>query len=74
MERALKDEKVVMSRVNYLVMLGDSHRELKEYAKAREYYNQGYAESLQMANMEDAQALVQMTIQRKLSALELLEK
>ncbi len=73
-ERALKDEKVVMSRVNYLVMLGDSHRELKEYAKAREYYNQGYAESLQMANMEDAQALVQMTIQRKLSALELLEK
>lgn len=73
-EQALKGETVVMNRVNDLVMLADSHRELKEYAKAREYYNRAYAESLQMADMAEAQALVQMTIRRKLSALELLEQ
>ena len=55
-------------------MIGDSYRHLKEYTKAREYYNQGFAESLRMANMEMAQAMVQGAIKQKLSALELLEK
>lgn len=72
--KALTKDDAVMDRVNYLVMIGDSYRHLKEYTKAREYYNQGFAESLRMANMEMAQAMVQGAIKQKLSALELLEK
>ena len=73
-EQALKAEEAVMERVNYLVMIGDSYRELKNYAKARECYNQGYAESLRMQNMEMPQAMVQNAIKHKLATLELLEK
>ena len=73
-EQALKAEEAVMERVNYLVMIGDSYRELKNYTKARECYNQGYAESLRMQNMEMPQAMVQNAIKQKLATLELLEK
>ena len=73
-EQALKAESAIMERVNYLVMIGDSYRELKNYAKARECYNQGYAESLRMQNMEMPQAMVQNAIKHKLATLELLEK
>lgn len=55
----------MMDRVNYMVMIGDSYRALKDYNKAREYYNQGFAESLRMENMEMPQAMVQgMTASR----------
>ena len=73
-EKALQSEVSVMDRVNFLVMIGDSYRELKNYSKAREYYNQAYAESLQMAKQEAAQQMIQVAVMRKLSALELLEK
>jgi len=74
LRKALKAEEAVMERVNYLVMIGDSYRELKNYTKARECYNQGYAESLRMQNMEMPQAMVQNAIKQKLATLELLEK
>ena len=45
-EKALSQEDAVMDRVNYMVMIGDSYRELKNYTKAREYYNQAFAETL----------------------------
>ena len=73
-EHALAGEQVVMNRVNYLVMLGDSYRQLKDFGKAREQYNLANIESLRMAEMEMVQAMVQQTIARKLAELELLEK
>lgn len=73
-EKALEKENAVMDRVNYMVMIGDSYRELKNYAKAREYYNQAFAETLTLQNMEMPQAMLQSAIKHKLSTLELLEK
>ena len=55
-------------------MLGDSYKFLKDYNKARSYYNQGYALTLQMGQMEMTQQMMQFSIKRKLSELELLEK
>ena len=55
-------------------MIGDSYRELKNYTKAREYYNQAFAETLRLENMEMPQAMLQGAIKQKLSTLELLEK
>ena len=63
-----------MNKINYLVMVGDSYKELKDYASARKYYNQAYAESLQLASMEQAQQVVQASVTYKLATLELLEK
>lgn len=74
LEAAIPGEPVLLNRINYLVMLGDSHRALKDYATARGYYNQANAESLQMGNLQTAQQMVQAAIFRKLSELELLEK
>jgi len=73
-EKALSQEDAVMDRVNYMVMIGDSYRELKNYTKAREYYNQAFAETLRLENMEMPQAMLQGAIKQKLSTLELLEK
>ena len=73
-EKALAQEDAVMDRVNYMVMIGDSYRELKNYAKAREFYNQAFAETLRLENMEMPQAMLQGAIKQKLSTLELLEK
>ena len=73
-EKALEKENAVMDRVNYMVMIGDSYRELKNYAKAREYYNQAFAETFTLQNMEMPQAMLQSAIKHKLSTLELLEK
>lgn len=73
-EKALSQEDAVMDRVNYMVMIGDSYRELKNYAKAREFYNQAFAETLRLENMEMPQAMLQGAIKQKLSTLELLEK
>ena len=55
-------------------MIGDSYRELKNYDKARQYYNQGFAETLRLENMEMPQAMLQGAIKQKLATLELLEK
>ena len=74
LEKAIPTETVIMSKVNYLVMAGDSYKELKDYAAARKYYNQAYAESLQLASMEQAQQMVQGAITYKLATLDLLEK
>lgn len=73
-EKALASEDAVMDRVNYMVMIADSYRSLKDYAKARQYYNQAFAETLRLENMEMPQAMLQSAIKHKLSALELLEK
>lgn len=73
-EQALKGENDVTSKINYLIMLGDSYKFLKDYNKARSYYNQGYALTLQMGQMEMTQQMMQFSIKRKLSELELLEK
>ena len=73
-EKALSQEDAVMDRVNYMVMIGDSYRELKNYAKAREFYNQAYAETLRLENMEMPQAMLQDAIKQKLATIELLEK
>ena len=63
-----------MNKINYLVMVGDSYKELKNYAEAKKYYNQAYAESLQMASMEQAQQMIQASVVYKLSTLELLQQ
>ncbi|WP_456102821.1 thioredoxin family protein [Prevotella sp.] len=73
-EKALAQEEAVMDRVNYMVMIGDSYRELKNYTKSREFYNQGFAESLRLENMEMPQAMLQGAIKQKLATLDLLEK
>lgn len=71
---ALNAEKSVMDRVNFMVMIGDSYKSMKEYGEARKYYNQAFAESLQMADMMMAQQMIHGAIQMKLQELELLER
>ena len=73
-EKAVATGHGIMDRVNYMVMIGDSYRELKNYDKARQYYNQGFAETLRLENMEMPQAMLQGAIKQKLATLELLEK
>lgn len=73
-EKALSGENSVLDRINYLVMIGDSYCDLKEYDSAQKYYNQGYAESLQLDKEQMAQQMVQATIARKLATLDLLRK
>ncbi len=73
-EVALKENTDIMNRINYLVMIGDSHREMKKYDMSEKYYNQAYAESLQMSKMEMMQQMIQATIMRKRATLELLRK
>ena len=65
-------EKVLMNKINYLVMVGDSYRELKKYKEAEQYYKQAYGESLQMGELEQAQQMIQASVLHKLSTLELL--
>lgn len=73
-EKALEGESSIMDRINYLVMIGDSYRDLKQYDDAQKYYRQGYAESLQLNQMEMAQQMLQGAIMQKLAALDLLKK
>lgn len=63
-EKALAGEKSLMDRINYMVMIGDSYRDMKDYDSARKFYNQAHLESLRMTNMEMAQQMVQATIAR----------
>lgn len=71
---ALKSDAPLMDRINYIVMIGDSYKSLKEYDKAQQHYNQGYLESLQMTDMEMTQGMIQYSIKSKLAELELLRK
>lgn len=63
----------LLDKINLLAMLGDTHRELGEYGEARKCYNQAYLESYQLSTAQ-MQMMVQMTVNRKLAQLELLEK
>ena len=74
LQKAIPSETTLMNKINFLVMVGDSYRELKDYKQAREYYNQAYGESLQMGAAEQAQQMIQASVVYKLSTLELLEK
>ncbi len=74
LQKALKSQRSIMDRINYLVMIGDSYREMKKYAEAEKYYNQGYAESFQLEKMEMVQQMIQATIMQKRAKLELLQK
>lgn len=60
----------LIDRINFVTMLGDTYKALKQFDKAKEAYNQGYMESLQIENkMRSAQ--LQMMMKRKLQSLEL---
>lgn len=69
---AIPTETVLMNKINYLVMVGDSYKELKKYKEAEQYYKQAYGESLQLGELEQAQQLIQASVLHKLSTLELL--
>ena len=71
---AIPSAKVLMNKINYLVMVGDSYRELKKYNDAEQYYKQAYGESLQMGELEQAQQMIQASVLHKLSTLELLTR
>lgn len=71
---ALQGDNNVMDRVNYITMIGDSHKALKEYDKAQAQYNQAYAESLQLSDMEMVQAMIQQKLTMRLAELELLRR
>ena len=72
LKMAIPSEKVLMNKINYLVMVGDSYRELKKYKEAEQYYKQAYGESLQIGELEQAQQMIQASVLHKLSTLELL--
>ena len=74
LKMAIPSEKVLMNKINYLVMVGDSYRELKKYNDAEQYYKQAYGESLQMGELEQAQQMIQASVLHKLSTLELLTR
>jgi len=60
----------LIDRINFVTMLGDTYKALKQFDKAKEAYNQGYMEALQIENkMRSAQ--IQMIMKRKLQSLEL---
>lgn len=72
---ALKGDNGPMDRINFIVMIGDSYKALKEYDKAQEYYNQGFVESFNMGEgMEMVQEMIQGTIIRKSAELDLLKQ
>ena len=71
---ALKAELSLMDRANFMVMIGDSYKSMKEYGEARKYYNQAFAESLQLSEMPTAQQMIQYAIQVKIQELDLLER
>lgn len=60
----------LIDRINFVTMLGDTYKALKQFDKAKEAYNQGCMEALQIENkMRSAQ--IQMIMKRKLQSLEL---
>lgn len=74
MKQALKIKDIpLMDKVNYLVMLGDSYKMLKEYANAEECYKQALLDSYQI-DIEMTQMMIQLAIKNKLGELELLKQ
>ena len=63
----------LMNKLNMIVLLGDANRELEKYDEAKKCYNQAFMESMQLEQKMTQQA-VQMTIKRKLAALDLQKK
>ncbi len=63
----------LMNKLNMIVLLGDDNRELEKYDEAKKCYNQAFMESMQLEQKMTQQA-VQMTIKRKLAALDLQKK
>ena len=60
----------LIDRINFVTMLGDTYKALKQFDKAKDAYNQGYMEALQIENkMRSAQ--IQLIMKGKLQALEL---
>ncbi|MDO4707755.1 MAG: thioredoxin family protein [Porphyromonadaceae bacterium] len=73
LEEALKGADItVMDRVNFVTMMGDSEKALGAYDKAQALYNQAYAESLQLTEMEMVQQMIQGRLRMRLAELELL--
>lgn len=69
--QALQYPKIpLVDKINLLTMLGDSRKASGKHKEAREAYNQAYMESLQVTQKMTAMSL-QMTIKRKLGALEI---
>ena len=64
------DNIVLLDKINFVTMLGDTHKALKQYDEAKEAYNQAYMESLNFESKRQMM-MVQMIIKRKLQALEL---
>mgnify|MGYP002567464269 FL=1 len=64
------DNIVLLDKINFVTMLGDTHKALKQYDEAKEAYNQAYMESLKFESKRQMM-MVQMVIKRKLQALEL---
>lgn len=64
------DNVSLLDKINFLTMLGDTYKALKQYEEAKNAYNQAYMESLKAENKRQGM-MVQMMIKRKLRALEL---
>ena len=64
------DNIALLDKINFVTMLGDTHKALKKYDEAKEAYNQAYMESLKFESKRQMM-MVQMIIKRKLQALEL---
>ncbi|MFR5659000.1 MAG: disulfide isomerase, partial [Butyricimonas faecihominis] len=62
----------LMDKINFLVMLGDTNRTLKEFDEAKKCYNQAFMESMQM-DQEMTKAMIQMKIKQKLATLDLVK-
>ena len=66
------DNIVLLDKINFVTMLGDTHKALKQYDEAKEAYNQAYMESLKFESKRQMM-MVQMVIKLKLQALELVK-
>ena len=62
----------LIDKINFLAMLGDTNKVLKEYVEAKKCYNQAFMESMQM-EQEMTKAMIQMRIKQKLAALDLIK-
>ena len=63
----------LLDKINFLAMLGDTNKVLKEYEESKKCYNQAFMESMQM-EQEMTKAMIQMKIKQKLAELDLLKK
>lgn len=72
LQEALKGDVSMLDKVNYTVMIGDSYKEMKEYNKAEQYYNQAFALSLSLTELGATQEMIASAIKVKLAELELL--